>query len=175
MWITSKVAFFPSHDDTLWMFNANNVKGDEAASIALSLEQLQVDYVDLMLIHNPCTEANEYKCSAAPHWFELKSHGKSSGAVDSPHEFFGDARAMLLEATLARAKESADPQRAYEARKASWLALEQAHRDGKAKSVSVCWELCALGGRAEYRCAGCPPLPTGTLVFRITRPNCCWK
>lgn len=37
------------------MHTSNNVKGDEAASIDLCLKQLDTDYVDLLLIHNPTT------------------------------------------------------------------------------------------------------------------------
>jgi hypothetical protein len=45
VFVTSKVAFFPTHDDSLWMYEANNVKGDEAASIETALSQLQLPYV----------------------------------------------------------------------------------------------------------------------------------
>jgi hypothetical protein len=45
VFVTSKVAFFPTHDDSLWMYEANNVKGDEAASIETALTQLQLLYV----------------------------------------------------------------------------------------------------------------------------------
>ena len=47
------------------MFNDNNIKGEEQASIDLSLEQLQLDYVDLLLIHNPITSRNEYRAACA--------------------------------------------------------------------------------------------------------------
>jgi 2,5-diketo-D-gluconate reductase A len=52
-WITTKVSFFPSGDNTLWMYNANNLVGDELASIDLSLQLLDMTYVDLCLLHNP--------------------------------------------------------------------------------------------------------------------------
>ena len=42
IWITSKVAFFPEHAEGVWMHNPNNIKGSEAASIDLALEQLGV-------------------------------------------------------------------------------------------------------------------------------------
>ena len=52
-WITSKVSFFPPADNQIWMYNANNLVGEELASIDLSLELLDMTYVDLCLIHNP--------------------------------------------------------------------------------------------------------------------------
>ena len=54
------------------MFNENNVKGDEAASIDLCLSQLGVDQVDLLLIHNPCTGVDEcvHLCAFLRSFFE---------------------------------------------------------------------------------------------------------
>ena len=52
-WITTKVSFFPPGDDSIWMFNANNIVGDEMASLDLSLQLLDMSYVDLCLLHNP--------------------------------------------------------------------------------------------------------------------------
>jgi len=49
VWVTSKVAFFPPDSKGVWMFNPNNIKGREAASIDLSLRQLQMNYVDVFL------------------------------------------------------------------------------------------------------------------------------
>ena len=53
LWITTKVSFFPPGCDSLWMFNPNNVVGEEMASIDLSLQLLDMTYVDLCLLHNP--------------------------------------------------------------------------------------------------------------------------
>eukprot|EP00038_Savillea_parva_P013301 m.7893 g.7893 ORF g.7893 m.7893 type:complete len:357 (-) comp2485_c0_seq1:1823-2893(-) len=140
VWITSKVGFFPSHDESLWMYKANNVKGEETASIETALKQLQMDYVDLLLIHNPCTNTPEYTCSAAPHWFELFKYDKynqKDDAINPTNKIFGNVRKYILDAKLAEAKAAADPAKSYEMRKASWLALEKAHREGKAKYIGV--------------------------------------
>ena len=72
IWITSKVAFFPPESEGVWMHNANNVKGDEAASIALTLQQLQLSHVDLLLVHNPCALKGEYSAAGLPHFFEVR-------------------------------------------------------------------------------------------------------
>jgi len=56
IWITSKVGFFPSDNDVNidpWMNDDTNRKGDEAASIELCLNQLGVEYIDLILLHSP--------------------------------------------------------------------------------------------------------------------------
>ena len=53
IWITTKVSFFPIGNDCLWMYNANNLVGDELSSIELSLQLLDMTYVDLCLLHNP--------------------------------------------------------------------------------------------------------------------------
>lgn len=52
-WITTKVSFFPAGDPSMWMYNANNLVGDEISSLDLSLQQLSMSYVDLCLLHNP--------------------------------------------------------------------------------------------------------------------------
>ena len=49
IWVTSKVAFFPSDSKGVWMYNPNNLKGREAASIEISLRELQMSQVDLFL------------------------------------------------------------------------------------------------------------------------------
>ena len=71
IWVTSKVAFFPPESTDVWMFNANNIKGNEEESINLSLKQLQLDYVDLLLIHNPIAGRDEYRAACIPHFFEF--------------------------------------------------------------------------------------------------------
>ena len=69
--ITSKVAFFPENSAGVCWYNANNEKGGEEASIDLCLEQLGVDYIDLMLVHSPVCTVPEYKPASMPHFFEL--------------------------------------------------------------------------------------------------------
>ena len=81
IWITSKVAFFPPESPDVWMFNANNVKGNEEESINLSLEQLNLDYVDLLLIHNPIAGRDEYRAACIPHFFEFFALRDSEKAV----------------------------------------------------------------------------------------------
>lgn len=53
LWITTKVSFFPQNEPSLWMYNANNLVGEEESSIDLSLQLLNMSYVDLCLLHNP--------------------------------------------------------------------------------------------------------------------------
>ena len=59
------------------MFKADNLKGGERESIDKCLRQLQVDCVDLMLVHCPCTSTGEYNAAYMPHMFEL-SEGKAT-------------------------------------------------------------------------------------------------
>ena len=80
-WVTSKVAFFPPNSSDVWMFNENNVKGSEEGSIDLSLQQLQLKYVDLLLIHNPITSRDEYRASCLPHFFEFMQLKGSEHAI----------------------------------------------------------------------------------------------
>ena len=58
IWITTKISFFPIGNDCLWMYNANNLVGDELSSIELSLQLLDMTYVDLCLLHNPWCVCN---------------------------------------------------------------------------------------------------------------------
>ena len=79
MHITSKVAFFPENTSgniiSYKELNGHlNCKGDEAASIDLSLKQLGVDYIDLLLVHNPIVTDPEYKAACVPHMFDLFAH-----------------------------------------------------------------------------------------------------
>jgi diketogulonate reductase-like aldo/keto reductase len=94
-------------------------------------------YVDLLLIHNPCTNKAEYHCSGSPHFFELKSSAKASDAIPPASKYLGDVRGYIFAAKLKEAEAAADPAGAYEIRKRSWLALEEAHKAGKAKYIGV--------------------------------------
>ena len=76
-WVTTKVGFFPPNSNGVWMYNSNNVKGEETESIDICLKQLGLEYVDLLLVHNPITSVPEYKAGSCPHFFELFSKGKA--------------------------------------------------------------------------------------------------
>ena len=69
--VTTKVGFFPPESDGVWMYDSNNMKGGEGESIDLSLKQLGLEYVDLLLIHNPTASVPEYNTATCPHFFEL--------------------------------------------------------------------------------------------------------
>ena len=70
--ITSKCAYFPPDSEgKIWPYSADNVKGDEMASIEKSLKQLGVDYIDTMLIHTPVTSPPEFRAGFTPHFFEF--------------------------------------------------------------------------------------------------------
>ena len=62
LFVTTKVSFYPPGSTGVGhfapiCFNPNNVKGAEVAGIADCLQLLGLDYVDLLLIHNPCVGA----------------------------------------------------------------------------------------------------------------------
>lgn len=62
LFVTTKVSFYPPGSTGVGhfapiCFNPNNVKGAEVAGIAECLQLLGLDYVDLLLIHNPCVGA----------------------------------------------------------------------------------------------------------------------
>ena len=152
VFVVSKVAFFPSSSDgDTWMFNANNLKGKEEASIDLCLEQLGLDYVDLLLVHNPVTTMPEYRAASCPHFFELFSHSNNPKAVPTELPDSTPLRALVIDQKLAQARSDqaeaavaagstgvdAVKARAREARAATWNALERAHASGKAKMIGV--------------------------------------
>ena len=76
LWVTSKVGFYPADADgtNTWVpieWTASNCKGKHTTLQAVDecLELLGLEYVDLMLIHNPAAELTEYRASGAPHFF----------------------------------------------------------------------------------------------------------
>ena len=76
LWVTSKVGFFPGDADgtNTWVpivWTASNCKGKQSTLQAIDecLELLGLEYVDLMLIHNPAAELTEYRASGAAHFF----------------------------------------------------------------------------------------------------------
>lgn len=131
LWVTSKVAFYPNAADgkNTWIpiaFHASNKKGFTETQTAIDecLAKLQLDYVDLMLVHNACTDIEEYQASAAPHFFELfKSN------------FTQEERKMILQSRLSKVQHR--PAEAEKMLAATWLALEQAQEAGKARFIGV--------------------------------------
>jgi len=139
LFVTTKVAFYPAGADASSVMvhirrHPENEKGLEAtrAAVDLCLRLLGLDYVDLLLIHNPCTGVADYQASTAPHCFEL---GK--GADLSPSGLSAEERALVLGHRLARANAAYDEAAAEAARAASWRALEEARAAGKARFIGV--------------------------------------
>ncbi len=129
LFITTKVAFYPAACDGTnsfcpITFNANNKKDTAAAGIAESLALLRLAYVDLLLIHNPCTDLAEYAASAAPHAFEL-----GGSILDA------DERRLVLAHRLSKVMHTGAVGAA--ARAAAWAALVAARAAGQAKFVGV--------------------------------------
>ncbi len=153
LFVTSKVAFYPAEADgsnvTVHIkCHANNKKGEAATAAAVDecLALLGLDYVDLMLIHNPCTGILDYQASSAPHCFELS---KALG----PNGLTAAERALVLEHRLAAANAAYDEAAAEAARAASWRALEAARAAGKCKFIGVSSE-CADAISANARVPG---------------------
>lgn len=139
IWITSKIGFFPTESDQVWMFNANNVKGQESTSIDICLQQLGVSSIDLLLIHNPCTSATEYNSATLPHFFEYFNYSGSSKFAIKPKTLATgeDMRELMLNVHRQRCILSINKDEAFEKRKASWLAMEKAVKDGKCRYIGV--------------------------------------
>ena len=131
LFVTTKVAFFPaSHDGkNAWFpikWHPENVKGEAAtaAGVDLCLQLLGLDYVDLLLIHNPCTSLEDYTASSLPHEFELAGS-----------RFDSEERKLVLAHRFAAV--NVDLVAAEADRAASWRALEAALASGKAKYIGV--------------------------------------
>ncbi len=137
IWITSKVGFFPSDSDNLWMLNKNNLKGREEASIDLCLQKLGVDQIDLCLLHNPTTSAVEYNAATLPHHFELGNHSGGKSALSMKFPDGEILRPILMKHKQDRVKLECDLARALAIRKESWKTLELAQRAGKCKYIGV--------------------------------------
>jgi len=120
------------------MHNANNIKGQEAASIDLTLQQLGVSQVDLLLVHNPTTSKEEYAAASVPHFFELFNHmGKDEAIRPVALPDGARLRPMILSDRRAAALRTRDPAAAKQARRETWLALERAQREGKCRYIGV--------------------------------------
>jgi len=134
LFITSKVAFYPSDSDGSnckihLSHHPNNRKGLDTtrAAIADCLSLLQLDYVDLMLIHNPCTNHLEYEASSAPHAFELSNNA----------HLYPEERDLILKRRLDKAHSVWDYAKAEASRAASWKALEEAFFAGRCRAIGV--------------------------------------
>lgn len=102
LWVTSKVGFYPAECDgsSHWVagcFHRENRKGAATTAVAidLCLKKLQLDYVDLMLIHSPCTTIAEHEASCCPHFFRPSS------------PFYAAERKLIMESRLNRVQHNA--------------------------------------------------------------------
>lgn len=141
LWITSKVGFFPpvaDSNDKLWMYNDNNLKGQEDLSIDLSLQQMGLDYIDLMLIHNPCASPAEYNAATLPHFFEYFNLYYPEKSFSPAHYADGESiRDALILHKLNKIPTDVSYEETYALRKRSWQNLEKAQKDGKCKYIGV--------------------------------------
>jgi diketogulonate reductase-like aldo/keto reductase len=133
LFVVSKVAFYPAEAtadtvDVHIAFEPTNRKGHAAtlAAVDLCLAKLKLTHVDLMLIHNPCTNVDEYQASTCPHNFEL-----------ARARFLPSERAAILASRLATAHARFDAAAGEAARAASWRALEEARAAGKCRFIGV--------------------------------------
>ena len=141
--ITSKCAYFPPDSEgKIWPYSADNVKGDEMASIEKSLKQLGVDYIDTMLIHTPVTSPPEFKAGFTPHFFEFGHDANQYGeqpCIEPIRTIDGDDMLeLLLEARMERHKKAGiDYKQATECRAKSWENMEKALKEGKVRTIGV--------------------------------------
>jgi diketogulonate reductase-like aldo/keto reductase len=139
LFVTSKVGFYPAGLGAESVMthihrHAENEKGLEAtrAAIDLCLSLLGLDYVDLMLVHNPCTTQADYQASTCPHLFELAGR-RALG----PHSASPEERELIMAHRLKRANAEYNEPAAEAARAATWKALEEAHAAGKCRAIGV--------------------------------------
>jgi diketogulonate reductase-like aldo/keto reductase len=133
LFVTTKVGFYPAaadgaNCDVHIACHPENKKGfaETAAAVDLCLSKLGLPYVDLVLVHNPCTTIAEYQASTCPHNFDL-----------SKTRFTRTERELILGGRLAQAHAAWDPDAACAARAATWKALEAAKGAGKARFIGV--------------------------------------
>eukprot|EP00756_Hemistasia_phaeocysticola_P060274 Hpha_TRINITY_DN3890_c0_g1::TRINITY_DN3890_c0_g1_i1::g.44506::m.44506 len=137
IFITSKVGFYPpkATGDNLWCpinWCETNRHGYEnvKAAVDLCLKKLQLDYVDLFLIHNPATELDEYMASGLPHQFEI---GLRPGEV----KFLPEERELLMQHRLKKANAVYDEGKAEAIRADSWRGLEEVLQQKKCRFIGV--------------------------------------
>lgn len=134
LFVTSKVAFYPEDSNgkncTIHLsHHPENRKGyaTTASAVDLCLSLLGLDYVDLMLIHNPCTNPTQYEASTVTHAFELSKNTYLTG----------EERDMILAHRLKATHAVWDLAKDQAARAASWKALEEAQAAGKCRAIGV--------------------------------------
>ena len=90
------------------MYNPNNVKGRETESIDLCLKQLSLEYVDLVLLHNPIVSVPEYRAASSPHFFELLKMQGDPNAIKAETLTGGESiRPLVIDALMSKAKQEA--------------------------------------------------------------------
>ena len=139
LFVTTKVGFYPAALGAEAVMvhirrHAENEKGLDKTRAAVDqcLSLLGLDYVDLMLVHNPCTAQADYQASTCPHLFEL-GQGRALG----PHGASAEERDLIMAHRLTRANAVYDEPAAEAARAATWKALEEALAAGKCKAIGV--------------------------------------
>lgn len=140
IWVTSKVGFFPQgttlETDPLKIYKDNNLKGNELESIDICLQQLGLDYIDLILIHNPVTSVEEYAAAVRPHFFEFfNTYGRDKAL---PVE----DRARVIEEKRAEARAKNNATVARQLREASWKNLEKALQEKKCRYIGRIFDRC---------------------------------
>lgn len=141
LFITTKVGFYPEaciggknndegvckNSNTFIRFHKENKKGYEITceAIDVCLKKLNLEYVDLMLIHNPCTELDDFKASSAPHAFELSNNAH----LDQ------EERELILTKRLNAV--NFNEEKAEAIRASTWKALEEAQKAGKVRFIGV--------------------------------------
>lgn len=130
---SSKVAFFPdAHDGKNgWVpiaYHSANRKSSVSEGVALCLAKLQLTYVDLLLIHNACTEMAEYHASMSPHCFELSRPGVPLTLAE---------RTAVMRARLDASHVGYAPAARTAALAATWRAMEAAKAAGYARAIGV--------------------------------------
>eukprot|EP01061_Rhynchopus_euleeides_P010584 TRINITY_DN2006_c0_g8_i1.p1 TRINITY_DN2006_c0_g8~~TRINITY_DN2006_c0_g8_i1.p1 ORF type:complete len:369 (+),score=136.06 TRINITY_DN2006_c0_g8_i1:2-1108(+) len=130
LFITTKVAFYPERGTLSELLGypavlscvPENSKGSERAGLTRSLKELDTKYVDLCLVHNPCTTFLELWTGFIPHYWGLM--GSIPLAVANLGLFIGGLIASISGS-------------GYEARKASWLEMEKLQAEGLTKAIGV--------------------------------------
>ena len=137
--ICTKVGVFPPDSEGVWMYNPNNIKGQETDSINMCLNQLNVKYVDLLLLHNPLVSVTEFNAASCPFHFELANTTGLPTAI-TPKKLPGgeEIRPLILDSLVRKAKnDGISKEQALERRKKSWSLIEKAFIEGKAKMIGV--------------------------------------